>query len=227
MPNLYVSEGPLFLTTITVTYSEKATCTIENYRQTYTAPDTSGSWKFYVREAGYYTVTCKNNGFVNTQQVAVWKQGENIDVDLRYEYYIFKSGEGLKAQISSVQEPGSTVAVGSSQITISNVAAAVDAYSTFYTSSPIDITQYSMLHIRYTAISADYPLCFGLMSSEPTAGNSYSGAWVAKWIVTNTTAGSGSYIDISDFSGPHYIVVTAAGETTITNIYLNRIDRHE
>ena len=227
MPNLYVSEGPLFLATITVTYSERGTCTIENYKQTYTAPDESGSWKFYASEAGYYTVTCKNDSFVNTQQVAVWKQGENTDVDLRYKYYIFKSGEGLKAQISSVQELGSTVAVGSSQITISNAAAAVDAYSTFYTSSPIDITQYNWLYILYTATSADYTLRFGLMSSEPTAGNSYSGAWVAERVVTNTAAGSGSFIDISDFTGSYYIVVTAAGETTITNIYLTRFDRLE
>lgn len=214
MPNLYVSEGSLFLATITVTYPSGATCTIENYKQTYTAPDTSGSWKFCANEAGYYTVTRTASSKTVSQQVAIWKQGENTDVDLDYKY-IFKSGEGGKVPITSIQEDGSVFVLGMSQITISSTT--TNACSTFYTASPIDISQYDYLKIEYNATSSTYPLKFGLMSSEPNNGNSYSEKW---YISTEGYVGGKSLIfTVSNLTGSYYVVGTAAGEATITNIW--------
>ena len=45
MANFYVSSGTSFSATISITYPAGSTCTVTNYKKTWTAPNTSGSWK--------------------------------------------------------------------------------------------------------------------------------------------------------------------------------------
>ena len=47
MANIYVSSGTSFSATISITYPSGSTCTVTNYKKTWTAPNTTGSWALF------------------------------------------------------------------------------------------------------------------------------------------------------------------------------------
>lgn len=82
MANIYVSSGTSFSATISITYPSGSTCTVSNYKKTWTAPNTSGSWTFKANEVGYYTVKAVSGDKTTTTQVAVTTNGQTQTVKL-------------------------------------------------------------------------------------------------------------------------------------------------
>lgn len=92
MANIYVSSGTSFSATISITYPSGSTCTVSNYKKTWTAPNTSGSWTFKAHEVGIYTVKATKGSQTKSQTVAITTQGQVVDVALTFARLIFKDG---------------------------------------------------------------------------------------------------------------------------------------
>lgn len=82
MANIYVSSGTSFSATISITYPSGATCTVTNYKKTWTAPNTTGSWTFKAHEVGYYTVKAVSGSNNTSQVVSITTDGQTQTVEL-------------------------------------------------------------------------------------------------------------------------------------------------
>lgn len=93
MANIYVSSGTSFSATINITYPAGSTCTVSNYKKTWTAPNTSGSWTFKANEVGYYTVKTVNGSKSEEKEVLITAEGQVATVTLAYELILFDGGD--------------------------------------------------------------------------------------------------------------------------------------
>ena len=94
MANFYVSSGTSFSATINITYPAGSTCTVTNYKKTWTAPNTSGSWTFKANEIGYYTVKAVSGNKGNEEEVLITAEGQVATVTLTYELVLFDGSNG-------------------------------------------------------------------------------------------------------------------------------------
>ena len=85
MANIYVSSGTSFSATISITYPAGSTCTVTNYKKTWTAPNTSGSWTFKANEVGVYTVKAVSGSKSKEKEVLITTKGQVETVELAYE----------------------------------------------------------------------------------------------------------------------------------------------
>lgn len=90
MANIYISSGASFSAIINVTYPEGSICTVSNYKKTWTAPNTSGSWSCKVNEVGFYTVKIVDGSKKNVTQVIITTQNQVENVTLTY--YLYNAG---------------------------------------------------------------------------------------------------------------------------------------
>ena len=93
MANFYVSSGTSFSATINITYPGGSTCTISNYKKTWTAPNTSGSWTFKANEVGHYTVKAVSGSKGNEEEVLITAEGQVATVTLTFEMILFDGGD--------------------------------------------------------------------------------------------------------------------------------------
>lgn len=93
MANFYVSSGTSFSATISITYPAGSTCTVTNYKKTWTAPNTSGSWTFKANEIGYYTVKAVSGSKGNEEEVLITAEGQVATVTLTFEMILFDGGD--------------------------------------------------------------------------------------------------------------------------------------
>ena len=93
MANFYVSSGTSFSATINITYPAGSTCTVTNYKKTWTAPNTSGSWTFKANEVGVYTVKAVSGSKSNEEEVLITAEGQVAAVALKYEMILFDGGD--------------------------------------------------------------------------------------------------------------------------------------
>lgn len=93
MANFYVSSGTSFSATINITYPSGSTCTVSNYKKTWTAPNTSGSWTFKANEVGYYTVKAVSGSKSKEKEVIITTEGQSASVTLAYELILFDGGD--------------------------------------------------------------------------------------------------------------------------------------
>lgn len=78
-----------FEATINITYTSGATCTCSRGDETYTAPDTSGSWSCVVPSAGTWTITVKDSTRSETGSAVVSQDGQTVSVTVKlFEAYI-------------------------------------------------------------------------------------------------------------------------------------------
>ena len=94
MANFYVSSGTSFSATINITYPAGSTCTVTNYKKTWTAPNTSGSWTFKANEIGIYTVKAVSGSKGNEEEVLITAEGQSVSVTLTYELVLFDGSNG-------------------------------------------------------------------------------------------------------------------------------------
>ena len=93
MANFYVSSGTSFSATISITYPAGSTCTVTNYKKTWTAPNTSGSWTFKANEVGYYTIKAVSGNKSREKEVLITAEGQVENVTLKYETILFDGGD--------------------------------------------------------------------------------------------------------------------------------------
>ena len=93
MANFYVSSGTSFSATINITYPAGSTCTVTNYKKTWTAPNTSGSWTFKANEVGHYTVKAVSGSKGNEEEVIITAEGQVATVTLTFEMILFDGGD--------------------------------------------------------------------------------------------------------------------------------------
>lgn len=93
MANFYVSSGTSFSAIINITYPAGSTCTISNYKKTWTAPNTSGSWTFKANEVGVYTVKAVSGSKGNEKEVLITAEGQVATVTLMFETILFDGGD--------------------------------------------------------------------------------------------------------------------------------------
>ena len=93
MANFYVSSGTSFSATISITYPAGSTCTVTNYKKTWTAPNTSGSWTFKANEVGHYTVKAVSGSKGNEEEVLITAEGQVATVTLTFEMILFDGGD--------------------------------------------------------------------------------------------------------------------------------------
>ena len=95
MANFYVSSGTSFSATINIAYPAGSTCTVTNYKKTWTAPNTTGSWTFKANEVGYYTVKAVSGGKSKEKEVLITAEGQvkNVMLELEHEKILFDGGD--------------------------------------------------------------------------------------------------------------------------------------
>lgn len=93
MANFYVSSGTSFSATINITYPSGSTCTVSNYKKTWTAPNTTGSWTFKANEVGCYTVKAVSGGKSTSKAVSITTERQVETVELVYELILFDGGD--------------------------------------------------------------------------------------------------------------------------------------
>ena len=93
MANFYVSSGTSFSATISITYPAGSTCTVSNYKKTWTAPNTTGSWTFEANEVGHYTVKAVSGSKSKEKEVLITSEGQLETVALSYELVLFDGGD--------------------------------------------------------------------------------------------------------------------------------------
>ena len=93
MANFYVSSGTSFSAIINITYPAGSTCTVTNYKKTWTAPNTSGSWTFKANEVGVYTVKAVSGSKGNEEEVLITAEGQAATVTLTFEMILFDGGD--------------------------------------------------------------------------------------------------------------------------------------
>ena len=92
--NDYAAELTFFAATIQVTYPAGSTCTAADGVTTLTAPDTSGSWKCTVPNAGTWTVSCTDGSETDSDSVSIASDGQSASVTLTYRTMIYDLGWG-------------------------------------------------------------------------------------------------------------------------------------
>lgn len=99
MANIYVSSGTSFSATISITYPSGSTCTVSNYKKTWTAPNTTGSWTFKANEVGIYTVKAVSGSNNTSQVVSITTDGQTQTVKLVFwDGTIYNAGNEYPAQ---------------------------------------------------------------------------------------------------------------------------------
>lgn len=133
---------------ISVTYPNGSTCICSNGSKTLTAKGTSGSYIFYVPEAGTWTVSCTDGTKTKSQNVVISTEYQSESVLLTYELYVYNRGvEGVS--LSTHHVGGGSVTKGTSNITITTYAEyGWTTENGVYTTDPVDLTPYTKLTVR-------------------------------------------------------------------------------
>lgn len=216
MANIYVSSGTSFSATISITYPAGSTCTVSNYKKTWTAPNTSGSWTFKAHEVGVYTVKAVSGSKSKEKEVLITTKGQVETVTLTYELYIFKAGQGAVVPLSSTTDTNGRVTIGTDKITISKTSQN-SCGATVYTNNSVDLSSYHTLHADVVLFPLSNVYRCYLYVSE-----SVPGGWpgtVSGLAVTEITASSSRVsLDISAVNSG-YVALGNYGYGSVTNIW--------
>ena len=147
-----------FTATISATYPAGSTCTCSDGNTTFTAPDTSGSCVFTVRNTGSWTVSATNGEKSTSRVIVITSDGQSESVELLYETYLYLAGDtydditGGYTAVSMMNNTGTgasapNVTYGESSMVIKPVVANSGAYrgGIVRTVSKIDLSKYNNL----------------------------------------------------------------------------------
>lgn len=220
MANFYVSSGTSFSATISITYPAGSTCTVSNYKKTWTAPNTTGSWTFEANEVGHYTVKAVSGSKSKEKEVLITAEGQVLTVELIYELYIFKSGSGLTSGYS-VNGSGGNVSNASISWSGSADAGGISMYIT----PAVTLKDYTKLCFDFECsynYGGNYGMGLGVGTDAAASTTINWTQWTAK--VTNGAnpiARNTAQCDISKLTDSEYIkVVGAYSAGKVYNIWL-------
>lgn len=223
MANFYVSSGTSFSATINITYPSGSTCTVSNYKKTWTAPNMTGSWTLKVNEVGIYTIKAVNGNNSGTKEVKITAAGQTINTTVQYKQYLFQTGSGSGDIIWKTLVGGYTSAnVSTTSLTMNGGS------SVYYTSqvaittdNSIDLTSYSKLYfdIQSSVLSAAW---VGVSKNKYTRGSETSTITrdnATAYTDITTTDRIQIAVDISGLSGFYYVFQASDGLNVVTNGY--------
>lgn len=177
MANIYVSSGTSFSATINITYPAGSTCTVFNYKKTWTAPNTNGSWTFKANEVGIYTVKAVSGDKSREKEVIITTEGQVATVELVYSLDIITqgtlpvvdtdvkittssgSGQGTAYQLSLDSSDGGIIFKALTTSTANN--------PTLWYHSAINFKDYTTLKLKLLGVKHrdNFPICFGVSAS--------------------------------------------------------------
>ena len=159
MANFYVSSGTSFSATINITYPAGSTCTVSNYKKTWTAPNTSGSWTFKANEVGVYTVKAVSGSKSKEKEVLITAEGQVETVELVYEFVLYDNGimqnGGVVKSIDHESTYGSASAVVKNGYLYISVANNLTLANGFRSVNAISGGKYSTLKVRVSNVSGN------------------------------------------------------------------------
>ena len=203
-----------FSARINVTYPAGSTCTITNGSQTYTAPNTTGTWNCDVDSTGSWTVTATSGSQTASSVVSITSDGQNASVSLSYDYVIFQAG-GASDYSGGWTALGYSASADSSGIRVYTAASWAGAQ--VFSSAAIDVSRYSKLNINVIAYNEARPeASFGLSRGMPntimwngvdntsgSTGNTFTNKNNCAAVQGITSTGVKT-LDISSLSGSFY-----------------------
>lgn len=216
MANIYVSSGTSFSATISITYPAGSTCTVSNYKKTWTAPNTSGSWTFKAHEVGAYTVKAVSGSKSKEKEVLITTKGQVETVTLTYELYIFKAGQGAVVPLSSHTDANGRVTIGTDKITISKTSQ-YSCGAALFTTDSVDLSPYHTLHADVALTpTSDVYRCYLYVSESAPEG--WPGKVSGLAVIEITASSSRVSLDISSVNSG-YVALGNYGYGSVTNIW--------
>ena len=199
----YFTTIAFFTAYIAVTYPVGSTCTCSNGSTSYTAPDTGGSYTFYVPRTGTWVVSCTNGAGTVSKNVSITADGQRAAITLSYwDGTLYYNGDPYTdytgGWASSTSDGGPASFLTNITWSFTNVTAYV------YTKKLINVTNWNRL-------------CFtGSLWGSYSFGLGNKQAWMssANWLVRisgDGTKNDGS-VDISKVTGNCYINVYTSSE---------------
>lgn len=227
MANIYVSSGTSFSATISITYPAGSTCTVSNYKKTWTAPNTSGSWTFKANEVGYYTVKAVKGSQSKSAAVKITTEGQVETVALSFALDVYNAGtfgtdsSGTKFSATCYTTNGYNKITENSN----NLYWWCDPNTNnlFCILPSINPSGYSTLKMQISASDMNGAGQFGLA----TGSDRGTGDYAAKSSFSAFTGAKLLSVDISNVSsGKYYAKLTQAGKSdrattaNITRVWL-------
>ena len=214
MANFYVSSGTSFSATINITYPAGSTCTVSNYKKTWTAPNTTGSWTFKANEVGYYTVKAVSGSKSKEKEVIITTEGQVQNVKLSYDLVLFNNGvvSGYAWDSSNFDSGYGYAQISNGLIYLYGYTGGDDislqpGWGEIGISSAIDLSNYSALKVRLKKIDS------AVGTAKIQVGTTALGDNTATKTVT-LTAGTTTSLDISSITGSKYISLYAQSNTS-------------
>ena len=225
MANFYVSSGTSFSATISITYPSGSTCTVSNYKKTWTAPNTTGSWTFKANEVGYYTVKAVSGNKSREKEVLITAEGQVATATLSYETVLFDATDNTSItggwQQKNYFDGYGTCSISNGLIQVVGSTAyggAAAAYMVMYlTKNKIDLTEATSLKAQTGTINGNN-LAFVIKSANTLSGwydaPLTDGTCPAYTKLTaNGSSNSTVSIDVSDITGQYYIGTIVCGDS--------------
>ena len=225
MANIYVSSGTSFSATINITYPAGSTCTVSNYKKTWTAPNTSGSWTFKANEVGHYTVKAVSGNKSREKEVIITAEGQSKTITIVYETVLFDATDNTSItggwqQKNYVSGYGTgSISNGLIQVVGSTAyGGATLSYMVMYlTKNKIDLTEATSLKAQTGTINGNN-LAFVIKSANTLSGwydaPLTDGTCPAYTKLTaNGSSNSTVSIDVSDITGQYYIGAIVCGDS--------------
>lgn len=211
MANFYVSSGTSFSATINITYPAGSTCTVTNYKKTWTAPNTTGSWTFKANEVGYYTVKSVSGSKSKEKEVLITTKGQVETVKLAYEFVLYDNGimqnGGVVKSIDHESTYGSDSAVVNDGFLYISVANNLTLANGFRSVNAISGGKYSTLKVRVSNVSGNaYLRLAAKKTSDP-----YNYTEADNYAVLNKT----SFTD-----GEYALDVSAVGQSAYYGVWI-------
>lgn len=214
---IYVmSGGGKAFAVIGVNYPEGSTCTCSDGTKTLKLKDTSGQGLFLIPYAGTWTVTATDGTNTKSESVEISTEGQIAEINLAYETYIFKSGEGVASDWYTSTDSGYP-SVNADRLyckfNYSNYG-----YVTFLTANVLDLT--GVETIVFEVVSSLTDDTYGICSTKTTKPSFE--AKTSPEIRDGKTVNFVT-VDVSACNGKYYVGLYATrpngGSATITNIY--------
>lgn len=227
MANFYVSSGTSFSATINITYPSGSTCTVTNYKKTWTAPNTTGSWTFKANEVGYYTVKAVNGSESEEKEVLITAERQSVSIELSYGMLLYKSGKGAIVQFETAKESNASIQITSDAIT-TNFTSDINYQITCITPK-IDLTEFSRLSViaNCTGVGSEtaYKGILGVFAKTATATNLVSAKNSDAKVIAKTyfTVKNGEFdLNITNINGEYKVGIKGGLKSTISEIRLRR-----
>lgn len=202
-----------FAATISVTYPAGSACTCSDGTTTLTAPDTSGSCVFTVRNIGSWTVSATDGNETASSVVAITSDGQAENVTLLYEMYLYNAGEQYVDITGGWTDSGWTygafevvsATIGDNSMTVKGQT---NKASVVGTKNMINMDNISKIYVDIDVTTGGSIYCgvTGTLNASECLAGVHTGA--------STTGASTIEVDVSSLTGEYYFVIFAIGSST-------------